>query len=78
IAETNRAHFDFVEGESEIFAGNHIEYTGSRFALFLLAEYANMILISILTSIMFLGGWNSTFQATALESIYGYVPGVVR
>ncbi|WP_018411433.1 NADH-quinone oxidoreductase subunit NuoH [Methyloversatilis thermotolerans] len=59
VAETNRSPFDVVEGESEIVAGHMIEYSGMAFALFFLAEYANMILISALTSIMFLGGWLS-------------------
>ena len=61
VAETNRAPFDVVEGESEIVAGHMVEYSGSQFALFFLAEYANMILVSFLTSIFFLGGWLSPF-----------------
>ncbi|WP_068634789.1 NADH-quinone oxidoreductase subunit NuoH [Thauera butanivorans] len=59
IAETNRAPFDVVEGEAEVVAGHMVEYSGMAFALFFLAEYANMILVSILTSVLFLGGWLS-------------------
>jgi len=62
VAETNRAPFDVAEGESEIVAGFHVEYSGIAFALFFLTEYANMILIAALTATFFFGGWLSPFQ----------------
>jgi NADH-quinone oxidoreductase subunit H len=78
VAETNRAPFDVAEGESEIVAGFHVEYSGTAFALFFLGEYANMILISALTALLFWGGWLNPFEGwPVLGAATAWVPGFV-
>ncbi len=78
VAETNRAPFDVAEGESEIVAGFHVEYSGIAFGLFFLAEYANMILITALTVVFFFGGWLSPLAGIpGLEGTFLAAPSVV-
>jgi len=78
LVETNRAPFDVVEGESEIVGGTHVEYSGMTFAVFFLAEYANMILMAILAVIMFFGGWHSPFEGVPyVGDLFSWVPGIV-
>lgn len=78
IAETNRAPFDLAEGESEIVAGFHVEYSAIGFALFFLSEYASMILISTMIALLFMGGWLSPFEGISfLDQVFFVVPGFV-
>jgi NADH-quinone oxidoreductase subunit H len=71
LAECNRHPFDVVEGESEIVAGHMVEYSGMSYAMFMLAEYANMILVGTLASIMFLGGWEAPFKFLEFGGAFG-------
>jgi len=78
VAETNRAPFDVAEGESEIVAGFHVEYSGMPFAIFFLSEYINMILVSLLAVIMFMGGWLSPFEGfPSIEKYLSWIPSVI-
>ncbi|SFV63244.1 NADH-ubiquinone oxidoreductase chain H [hydrothermal vent metagenome] len=78
LVETNRAPFDVVEGESEIVGGTHVEYSGMSFAIFFLAEYANMILMSVLTTLLFFGGWYSPFNGVPyLGTMFSFIPGFI-
>lgn len=78
VAETNRAPFDVAEGEAELVAGFHVEYSGITFGVFFLAEYMNMILISTITALLFMGGWLSPFEnIPVLGPLFAWVPGFI-
>lgn len=73
VAETNRAPFDVAEGESEIVAGFHVDYSGMAFTVFFLAEYSNMILVATLTSLLFLGGWLPPLDIELFNQVPGFI-----
>jgi NADH-quinone oxidoreductase subunit H len=77
LAETNRSPFDLPEGESEIVAGFFVEYSAMTFALFFLGEYTNMILMSAMTSILFLGGWLAPFADSSIGFLFTWIPGPI-
>lgn len=78
VAETNRAPFDVAEGESEIVAGFHVDYAGIAFGVFFLAEYANMILLSTLATLIFMGGWLSPFEGIpVIQQYLNWIPGTI-
>jgi NADH-quinone oxidoreductase subunit H len=77
LAETNRLPFDIAEGESELVAGYHVEYSSWNFALFFLAEYGNMIVVSVVATILFFGGYLSPFEGTFINNYLSWVPSFV-